>query len=187
MESSLIDVNSVKRMSPRFTAYMLAGIATGLLATMMLAGGASAQTEPSQQEEAAAGPSSALDIPDSVTLFGKRDPNVRTATALINGEVITQTDVEQRLALVILANGGKVADEERDRLRLQVLRNLIDETLQIQEAARKDIRVAPAELAENYARVATNFKYTPENFTKYLATQGSSERSIKRQIEGEVA
>jgi len=187
MESSLIDVNSVKRMSPRFTAYMLAGIATSLLATAMLAGGASAQTEPAQQEEAAAGPSSALDIPDSVTLFGKRDPNVRTATALINGEVITQTDVDQRLALVVLANGGKVSDEERDRLRLQVLRNLIDETLQIQEAARKDIRVPPAELAENYARVATNFKYTPENFTKYLAAQGSSERSIKRQIEGEVA
>ena len=111
MESSLIDVNSVKRMSPRFTAYMLAGIATSLLATTMLAAQAEpAPQESAQQEEAAAGPSSALDIPDSVTLFGKRDPNVRTATALINGEVITQTDVDQRLALVVLANGGKVSD-----------------------------------------------------------------------------
>ncbi|HZV18787.1 MAG TPA: peptidylprolyl isomerase [Sphingobium sp.] len=158
---------------------MIAGLSGCLLVQ-----GATAQPA---QDDAVSAPSSALDIPESVTLFGKRDPNVRRATALVNGEVITETDVEQRLALVVLANGGTVSDEERDRLRLQVLRNLIDETLQIQEAAAKDIRIAPAELNENYARVASNFKYSPEGFTKYLASQGSSERSIKRQIEGEVA
>jgi len=176
MESSLIDV---KTMSTRFTIAMIAGLSGCLLVQ-----GATAQPA---QDDAVSAPSSALDIPESVTLFGKRDPNVRRATALVNGEVITETDVEQRLALVVLANGGTVSDEERDRLRLQVLRNLIDETLQIQEAAAKDIRIAPAELNENYARVASNFKYSPEGFTKYLASQGSSERSIKRQIEGEVA
>ncbi|MBB5985544.1 peptidylprolyl isomerase [Sphingobium lignivorans] len=132
-------------------------------------------------------PSTALDIPADVTMFGKRDPNVRKATALVNGEVITETDIEQRLALVVLANGGKVSAEETDRLRLQVLRNLIDETLQIQEAAAKDIRVPKAELDENFARVAANFRYSPEGFAKYLSEHGSSERSIKRQIEGEVA
>jgi len=176
MESSLIDV---KTMSTRFTMAMIAGVGGCLLVQ-----GATAQQT---QDDAISAPSSALDIPESVTLFGKRDPNVRRATALVNGEVITETDVEQRLALVVLANGGKVSDEERDRLRLQVLRNLIDETLQIQEAAAKDIRVAPQELNENYARVASNFKYSPDAFSKYLTSQGSSERSIKRQIEGEVA
>ncbi|OJY63658.1 MAG: peptidylprolyl isomerase [Sphingobium sp. 66-54] len=176
MESSLIDV---KTMSTRFTIAMIAGLGGCLLVQ-----GATAQPA---QDDAVSAPSSALDIPESVTLFGKRDPNVRRATALVNGEVITETDVEQRLALVVLANGGKVSDEERDRLRLQVLRNLIDETLQIQEAAAKDIKIAPQELNENYARVASNFKYSPDGFSKYLASQGSSERSIKRQIEGEVA
>lgn len=176
MESSLIDV---KTMSTRFTIAMIAGLGGCLLVQ-----GATAQPA---QDDVVSAPSSALDIPESVTLFGKRDPNVRRATALVNGEVITETDVDQRLALVVLANGGKVSDEERDRLRLQVLRNLIDETLQIQEAAAKDIKIAPAELNENYARVAGNFKYSPDGFSKYLASQGSSDRSIKRQIEGEVA
>ena len=181
----MIDVNSVKRMSPRFTARLLAGAATGLLACAAMA----QQPANGQADEAATAASnaSALDIPESVVLFGERDPNVRTATALVNGEVITQTDVEQRLALVVLANGGSVSAEEKDRLRLQVLRNLIDETLQIQEAAAKDIRVSQQELDENFARVAANFRYTPDNFAKYLTAQGSSARSIKRQIEGEVA
>ncbi|MCW2369333.1 peptidyl-prolyl cis-trans isomerase SurA [Sphingobium sp. B2D3B] len=178
----MTDVNSVKRISSRFTARILAGAATGLLACSAIA-----QAPEGQAEDAAGATASALDIPASVVLFGKRDPNVRTATALVNGEVITQTDVEQRLALVVLANGGNVSAEEKDRLRLQVLRNLIDETLQIQEAAAKDIRVPAAELDENFARVAANFRYTPDNFAKYLAAQGSSARSIRRQIEGEVA
>jgi peptidyl-prolyl cis-trans isomerase SurA len=176
MESNLIDL---ARTPTRLRTAMTACIAASLLTCS-----ASAQTV---QDGALDAPSSALDIPESVTLFSQRDPNVRKATALVNGEVITQTDVEHRLALVVLANGGKVSDEERDRLRLQVLRNLIDETLQIQAAASKDIRVAEAELEENYARVASNFRYSPEAFSKYLAEQGSSGRSIKRQIEGEVA
>ncbi len=32
--------------------------------------------------------------------MSKADPNVRKATAIVNGEVITETDVDQRLALV---------------------------------------------------------------------------------------
>ncbi|MET0364220.1 MAG: peptidylprolyl isomerase [Sphingobium sp.] len=131
--------------------------------------------------------SSQLDIPKDLTVFGKNDPNLRTATAIINGQVITGTDVDQRLALVILANGGKVEAEERDRLRLQVLRNIIDETLQIQEAAANDIRISPDEIEQSFQRVAANFKNTPAGFTDYLKKNGSSAASIKRQIEGELA
>lgn len=132
-------------------------------------------------------PNAALDLPKDLTVFGSADPNVRKATAIVNGAVITGTDVDQRLALVVMANGGKIAEEERERLRLQVLRNLIDETLQIQEAAANDIRVSPAEINENFARVAVNFKSNPQAFTDYLKASGSSAASMKRQIEGELA
>jgi len=128
-----------------------------------------------------------LNLPDNVTVFGKSDPNVRKATAIINGRILTGTDIDQRLALIITANGGKVEAEEKERLRLQVLRNLIDETLQIQEAAANDIRIDPAEVQQSYERVAANFRQSPEQFEAYLRTQGSSAASIKRQIEGELA
>ena len=128
-----------------------------------------------------------LNLPQDVTVFGKSDPNVRKATAIVNGRIITGTDIDQRLALIITANGGKVAPEEKERLRVQVLRNLIDETLQIQEAAANDIKVDPAEIQQSYERVAANFRQSPEQFEAYLRTQGSSAASIKRQIEGELA
>jgi len=135
----------------------------------------------------AQGVSDSLDLPTDLTIFEDRDPHVYKPTAIVNGHVITQTDVEQRLALIVIANGGNVPEEELARLRLQVLRNLIDETLQIQEAAANDITVDRAELEQNYARVAANFRQSPEEFTKYLRTKGSSPASIKRQIEAETA
>ena len=132
-------------------------------------------------------PTGQLNIPNTIQFVGRQDPGIRKATAIVNGTIITQTDVDQRLALVLAANGGRVADDEKERLRLQVLRNLIDETLQIQEAAAQKIDVSLEEIEQTYARVAQNFKRTPKQFAEYLRAQGASERSMKRQIEGENA
>lgn len=128
-----------------------------------------------------------LDLPKNITIFGNTDPNLRRATAIVNGTIITRTDVDQRLALVVAANGGNVPESEKERLRLQVLRNLIDETLQIQEAAANDIKISKGELDEAYARIAGNFRRSPEQFDAYLKQQNSSSGSIRRQIEGEMA
>jgi peptidyl-prolyl cis-trans isomerase SurA len=162
------------------SARLLAGL---LPCALLFAGGVAAQPE----DEDAGSTIGSLELPQSIILLSKADPNIRKATAIVNGEVITATDVDQRLALFILANSGKVSDDERERLRLQVLRNLIDETLKIQEAKAKKIDVDPAEIDQNFVRVATNFKYSPEGFAKYLTAQGTSAVSIKRQIQGEIA
>ncbi len=136
----------------------------------------------------AQGANAPLNIPANPVMFGKNDPNVRRATAIINGEIVTGTDVEQRLALIVSANGNKVDGEELDRLRMQVLRNLIDETLQIQEAKAADAPVDDAQVDATYDRVAAqNFGQSPEAMEKYLTRVGSSSASLKRQIRGELA
>ncbi|MEP6786176.1 MAG: SurA N-terminal domain-containing protein, partial [Sphingomonadales bacterium] len=164
--------------------FRLGAIGATLAAALVIVTSTDAQTVPDTTEV----PSTAsLNLPTEFTLFGKDDPHVRKATAIINGEIVTGTDIDQRFALIALANGGKVAPEERERLRLQVLRNLIDETLQIQEAKANDVKISQDEIDQSYARVARNFKRTPEAMSAYLREQGSSDRSIKRQIQGELA
>jgi peptidyl-prolyl cis-trans isomerase SurA len=129
-----------------------------------------------------------LDIPDGQKLFGKNDPNVRRATALINGEIITGTDIDQRLALIVSANEGKLPEEEIARFRVQILSNLIDETLQIQEAQSNKIEITPAEIDQYLARISEqNFKKTPKELEKYLISIGSSITTLKRQINGELS
>ena len=109
------------------------------------------------------------------------------ATAIVNGEVITQTDIDQRVALLRISNGAEIPAEEMQRLRVQVLRNLIDETLQIQAARTAEIKIPPEDIDKAVKRVAGNAKQTPEQMAQFLARNGSSIRSIRRQIEGELA
>lgn len=136
----------------------------------------------------AQGANAPLNIPANPVMFGKNDPNVRRATAIVNGEIVTGTDVEQRLALIVSANGNKVSGEELERLRMQVLRNLIDETLQIQEAKAADTPADDAQVEATYERVATqNFGQSPDAMEKYLTRIGSSAASLKRQIRGELS
>nr|WP_191325357.1 peptidylprolyl isomerase [Novosphingobium pokkalii] len=168
-----------------------AALALGLAATAALpvAGSvAQAQAGNTQAEGAAADASGQLNIPANVQIFGKSDPNVRRATAIVNGEILTGTDIDQRLALIVNANGGKVSAEEQERLRLQVLRNLIDETLQIQEAKSAGVDVDDDEVNQTYERVAQqNFGQNPAALDKYLVSIGSSPASLKRQIRGELS
>ncbi|WP_303810457.1 peptidylprolyl isomerase [Sandarakinorhabdus limnophila] len=129
---------------------------------------------------------SANDLPEMVVL-GDVDPTLRKAQAIVNGDVITDTDIDQRLGLVLAANGGRVADEEKQRLRLQIIRNLIDEKLQLQEAAENDIRINEADVTRSFERIAQNFKRTPAQFEIYLKGNSSSSNSLKAQIRAEMA
>ncbi|MCB2072334.1 MAG: peptidylprolyl isomerase [Novosphingobium sp.] len=154
-----------------------AALVLGLTAALM-ANGASAQ------DNSASG----LNIPEGVKIFEENNPNVRRATAVVNGDVVTGTDVDQRLALILAANNNPVSEEEMQRLRLQVLRNLIDETLQIQEAKASDVEIADEEVEQSYARVASqSFNENVEAMDAYLRRIGSSPASLKRQIRGELA
>lgn len=148
-----------------------------------LAGAVAGQTV----QDRTATPTGGLDIPSNLQIFGKVDPNVRKATAIVNDTVITGTDVDQRVALIAAANNTKLEGEELERLKLQVLRQLIDETLQVQEAKSKEITITPDELNQSLNRVAANFKQSPAQFRQFLRQAGSSERSLKRQIEGELS
>ncbi len=127
-------------------------------------------------------------LPESINILGPENPNVRTATAVVNGFVITGTDVNQRVALVTSASNTQVSPEELQRLRVQVLRNLIDETLKIQAAQALEMPVTRAEINQTYDQLAAqNFGQEPERMDEYLISVGSSPNALKRQIEGEIA
>jgi len=132
--------------------------------------------------------SDAFNFPTDISFIGQTNPNVRRATARVNGNIITGTDVDHRVALILEANEIEVPEEELQRLRLQVLRNLIDETLQVQEAVALDMEVTADEVDAAYTRFAEQGRnMTVEELATYLRSIGSSPRTIKRQIQGELA
>ncbi len=172
-------------MKTKFRLALLGALTLAVGAAAAVPAGAQDSAEPRPSGEV---PNNGLNIPENVRLFATADPNVRKPTAVVNGDIITGTDVEQRLALILAANDNKLSPEETQRVRLQVLRNLIDETLQIQEAAANKIEVEDADVEQTYARVAQqSFKQSVPSLNAYLVKIGSSPASLKRQIRGELA
>jgi len=155
-------------------------LAAGITASVAAAGVAIAQNAPANS-------ASPLNLPSEVTVFGTRLPDVVKATAIVNGEVITQTDINQRIAFLAIAAERPPQGEEIERLRQQVFSNLIDETLQIQAAKAAEIEITDAEIDRTVARVAGNVKQTPEQMAEYLKARGTSIRTVRRQIQGEIA
>ena len=146
------------------------GIATGALA-----------------QQPAVNSSQSLRLPENPQVFGTAMPSVVKATAIVNGDVITQTDIEQRLQLLAIANGGQIPADERERVAEQVLRNLIDETLEIQAAKDEKIEIKKSDIDKTVQRVAQNVKQTPEQLADFLQRNGSDIKSLRRQIQGEIA
>jgi peptidyl-prolyl cis-trans isomerase SurA len=140
-----------------------------------------------QSGDQPAGSTGALNIPSNVQFVGQTEPGVRKATAIVNGDVITGSDVDQRAALLIVTNQIQLPPDEVERFRAQVLRNLIDESLQIQEAARQDMTVEDREVDQYFQRFASNARQAPAAFITYLRSIGASERTLKRQIRGELS
>ena len=155
-------------------------LAAGITASVAAAGVAIAQTAPANS-------ASPLNLPSEVTVFGNRMPEVVKATAIVNGEVITQTDINQRMAFLLVAAERPPQADEMERLRQQVFSNLIDETLQIQAAKAAEIEITDAEIDRTVERVAGNVKQTPDQMAEYLKARGTSIRTVRRQIQGEIA
>jgi peptidyl-prolyl cis-trans isomerase SurA len=139
-----------------------------------------------QEDETAS--ADTFNIPENITILAENNPNLRRASATVNGTIITGTDVDERVALIIAANEAQPSPEERQRLRLQVFRNLIDEALKTQEATALEMEVTPEEVDETYTRLANDrFNGSIDQLDSYLTSVGSSPRSLKGQIRGEMA
>lgn len=73
--------------------------------------------------------------------------------AVVNGDVISIGDVDNRARLFALSTGLPVSQDVLDRLVPQVRRQLIDERLRLQELQRRGIVVSDRDIAEAIAEI----------------------------------
>lgn len=113
--------------------------------------------------------------------------DVQSIEAVVNDEVISAYDVDQRVNLILSSVDVQITPEQRRVLRQQALQNLVDEKLQLQEAAKFDLVISKEELDQTIAMVAQQYRMTPQQFAAYLAQQGASVEALRAQLEAELA
>jgi len=72
--------------------------------------------------------------------------SVQRIAAIVNDELITAYDLESRIRLVMFSTRLSDTPDTRRRIKSQVLRTMVDERLQLQEAKRRNISVSKRDL-----------------------------------------
>ena len=80
--------------------------------------------------------------------------------AVVNDNVISMLDLLARIKMAALAAGMDDSPELRQQLVQPVLRNLIQEELQVQEARRQGVTVAEEEVARGFKIIEQHIIYT---------------------------
>ena len=98
-------------------------------------------------------------------------PDADAIAAVVNGDVITRGDVENRARLFGLSTGLNLTPELMARLRPQFTRELINDRLQQQEIQRRKIVVADADVANAIANVEQRNGLKPGGLRAKLEAQ----------------
>ena len=107
--------------------------------------------------------------------------------AVVNGRAISLFDLETRIDVAIYSANLAPTDEMRRRLAGTVLRNLIDEALQLEEAKNRGIRVSEADIATAIARIEDGNGVPRGELEAFLAQRGIAIASVIDQLRAQVA
>ncbi|MFZ5557056.1 MAG: peptidylprolyl isomerase [Pseudomonadota bacterium] len=107
--------------------------------------------------------------------------------AVVNQDVITQEELEQRVALVRRQLSGRgVAPPDTEALRRQVLERMIVERAQLQRAQETGLRVDDAQLEQAIQRIAQQSNLTTAQFRQVLRRDGVSYEQFREQLRKEL-
>ena len=94
---------------------------------------------------------------------------------IVNGDVITAYDVEQRMKFVQLST-------RKPAVRSDVIDELIDDKLKVQFGRRYKIEIPDAEVDAQFAEMGNRMHMTPEQLTQALAQGGVDASTLKAKI-----
>jgi peptidyl-prolyl cis-trans isomerase SurA len=109
------------------------------------------------------------------------------AAAVVNDEAISLSDLQAREKLIVLSTGLPDTPETRERIRPQVLRGLVDEALQRQEARRANLAISNDEVQRGVASIAGQNRMSTEQLRRMLDQNGIPIATIENQVRANVS
>ena len=107
--------------------------------------------------------------------------------AVVNDDVISALDLTHRVKLALASAGMPDTPETRRQAQNQVLRALIDERLQAQEAARLNVAIPEQDVRDAFTRIETNNRMRPGQLEEALRAAGVPRQALEQQIRAGLA
>jgi peptidyl-prolyl cis-trans isomerase SurA len=103
----------------------------------------------------------------------------QNAVVVVNGDPITNFDIEQRTKLIMLSNGGKAPT------RQEALDELINDRVKIKEGRKFNLDVSAPELETQYATMGARMRLTVDQLNKVLEGRGIRPETLKNRIKAD--
>ena len=113
--------------------------------------------------------------------------DVMGIAAVVNDRAISVFDLEMRIDVAIYNANLARTGEIRRRVAGAVLRNLIDETLRLEEARNKGVRVTERDMEEAVARIEAGNGVPSGRLEAFLAERGIAYDAVLDQLRSQIA
>jgi peptidyl-prolyl cis-trans isomerase SurA len=127
--------------------------------------------------------------PDIFSSLDGSDAQDSAVVATVDGEAVTQADIDLRIARNAVALSSQGIDvnnpDNRTALETQTLNQLINEFLIVRDALVRGISIAPAEIDEQYAAIQARFD-SETLFESELERNSFTEAALRESIEHEL-
>jgi peptidyl-prolyl cis-trans isomerase SurA len=120
--------------------------------------------------------------PERVTITADKPVISTGVAAIVNDYVISDYDLNQRVALFVATSGVRPTPETLAQIRQQVLRSIEDEVLQLQEAARHKINVTKAEVDRALQNIADDNMIPLEQILTTVRNAGVTVDTFRQQV-----
>ncbi len=107
--------------------------------------------------------------------------------SIVNNEIISSIDVEDRLKLILATSGKQISNEDIEKKLLpEILQNLVDERLYVQEAGRLNLKVKDEELDKAFETISKQNGMEKEQLEAFLEKQGVPKASLLEQLRNQI-
>ena len=116
----------------------------------------------------------AIVLPGSV-----RPAQAQTVAVMVNGEPITDLDIEQRMKLDFIST-------HKQSTRQEVVDELINEHVKIKEAKKFGVDPSSSDIDEAYGQMSQRMRITPDQLSASLEKQGVRPETLKAKIKSDL-
>ena len=102
--------------------------------------------------------------------------------AVVNDEVISVFDLISRIRMVLLSSNLSDSDETRKKIGSQVLRSLVDEKLQLQEAKKQNVVATDEEINAALGQIEKQNNMQTGGINGFLKARGIDRSSLLNQV-----
>lgn len=121
---------------------------------------------------------------EPIRLFGPGDVKI---IAVVNGEMISSTDIEERAKAFVMNTRIPFNAETKKMIIAKVIQSAIDEKLKLQEAERQGIEISDKEIDASIQNFEQNNKIPAGQLKSLLVKEGVSMKVFREQMKSDLA